>query len=248
MAGPDEIQSAGYRLNLQAASKTSLAEYRVAVWKNDAEAPVSRETIRHVETVAQAVVEAGGRADETARPDAFPKDGNEVYLDLLLAITASSQPEDSYAGLQGEVTALDSGDQSENARNLRRQVATYWDYAQANEARVHMRWAWHDFFKKYDVLITPMMTTPAFEHDHGPRDERRLMVDGEVQPYFKQIFWAGIAICSYLPATIIPTGLGKEGLPIGIQIIGPEYGDLKIIGFAKLLEKAGFAFRPPRNN
>ena len=35
------------------------------------------------------------------------------------------------------------------------------------------------------------------------------------------------------------------GLPIGMQVIGPEYDDLKTIGFAKLLEQAGFAFTPP---
>jgi len=72
-----------------------------------------------------------------------------------------------------------------------------------------------------------------------------MTVDGEDRPYFQQVFWAGLAICSYLPGTVIPTGAGAEGLPIGVQIIGPEYGDLKTIGFAKLLECEGFAFTPP---
>jgi amidase len=44
---------------------------------------------------------------------------------------------------------------------------------------------------------------------------------------------------------MIPTGPGAEGLPIGVQVIGPEFGDLKTIGFAKLLEREGFAFTPP---
>ena len=43
----------------------------------------------------------------------------------------------------------------------------------------------------------------------------------------------------------MPAGLSADGLPIGVQIIGPEYGDLKTIGLAKLLEDAGFAFTPP---
>ena len=73
------------------------------------------------------------------------------------------------------------------------------------------------------------------------------MVDNDERPYFEQVFWAGIAIASYLPSTVIPTGLTEEGLPIGIQIIGPEYGDLKTISLAKLLEKEGYNFIPPSN-
>ena len=58
-------------------------------------------------------------------------------------------------------------------------------------------------------------------------------------------FWAGVAVCCYLPSTVIPTGLNSNGLPIGIQIIGRQFGDLETIGLAKLLEDAGYAFTPP---
>ena len=44
---------------------------------------------------------------------------------------------------------------------------------------------------------------------------------------------------------MVPTGAIGEGLPIGIQIMGPEYSDMKTIGFAKLLEDAGLNFVPP---
>ena len=128
---------------------------------------------------------------------------------------------------------------------LRRQIATYRDYADANEHRSRLRWAWHEFFKHYDVLIAPVMATSAFKHDHQSFGRRQITIDGELHPYFQQVFWAGLAICSYLPATVVPTGPDQEGLPIGVQIIGPEYGDLKTIGFAQQLERAGFAFTPP---
>jgi amidase len=75
--------------------------------------------------------------------------------------------------------------------------------------------------------------------------ERTIMVDNDERSYFEQVYWAGMAICSYLPATVVPTGAIGEGLPIGIQIMGPEYSDMKTIGFAKLLEDAGLNFVPP---
>ena len=245
MAGPDEIQSAGYQLHLQTSDKTSLADYRVAVWKTDTMAPVSQDTIQRVEAVAQAIADAGGVVDETARPKIDAQAQHDVYQTLLQATTASRLNDAAYAELQDDLAALEPGDQSDRAQTLRRQVASHRDYARANESRTHFRWAWHEFFQSYDVLITPMMATPAFKHDHQPFGKRTMWVDGEPQPYFRQIFWAGLAICSYLPATVVPSGPGAEGLPIGVQVIGPEYGDLKTIGFAKLLEQAGFAFTPP---
>ena len=119
------------------------------------------------------------------------------------------------------------------------------DYNIANEKRTHLRWAWHEFFKEYDAVIAPIMATDAIEHDHGAFGNRTVMVDNDERPYFEQIFWAGLAIASYLPSTIIPTGLSDKGLPIGIQIIGPQYGDLKTIGLAKLLEQEGYKFQAP---
>ena len=115
----------------------------------------------------------------------------------------------------------------------------------ANEARTRSRWAWHEFFKHWDVMIMPVMPTAAFLHDHRPFYERTLQVDNETRPYGDGVFWAGHAINNYLPSTVVPTGAVAEGLPIGVQIMGPEYGDLTTIGMAKLLETAGFTFAPP---
>jgi amidase len=245
MAGPDEIDRAGYQLNLRVPDHASLTTYRVAVWKTDALAPVSRETMSRVNRVAQAVADAGGVVDETARPDFDPTVAHDVYQTLLQSVMSSRLPDEAYAKVQAEAASLEPDDRSERAMTLRRQLATYRDYARAHETRTHMRWAWHDFFKTYDVLITPMMATPAFAHDQRPFRDRAMMVDGQAQPYFQQIFWAGLASCSYLPATVIPTGPDEEGLPIGVQVIGPQYGDLTTIGFARLLEQAGFAFTAP---
>lgn len=245
MAGPDEIDSAGYQLNLQAPSQTTLADYRVAVWATDDMAPVSDEVSERVQAVAQAIAQAGGSVDATARPDFDMKDGYDVYQLLLQANMASRLPDEAYARLQAKAVALDPDNQSDSANTIRRQVATHREFAIANEARTHMRWAWHNFFKQYDVLICPISATPAFSHDHRAFGQRKLTINGAERPYFEQIFWASLAINAYLPGTIIPTGPSAEGLPIGVQLIGPAYGDLKTIGLAKQLEKAGFAFTPP---
>ena len=134
-AGPDELQRAGYRLDLQAPSQTALGEYRVAVWKNDDIAPVSQEVIGKVEAVVEAISQAGGTVDETARPDFVAREANDTYQLLLQATLAVRQPGDDYAKMQADVAALSANDQSDRARTLRRQTASHWEYAKANEAR-----------------------------------------------------------------------------------------------------------------
>ena len=49
----------------------------------------------------------------------------------------------------------------------------------------------------------------------------------------------------YLPATAIPTGISDDGLPIGIQVIAPQYGDLTCLAFARHLEREYQPFVPP---
>ena len=60
------------------------------------------------------------------------------------------------------------------------------------------------------------------------------------------MFWVGVASVSYLPSTAFPAGCGESGLPIGLQLVGPEGGDYLTINLAGLLEKeAGFACTLP---
>ena len=247
MAGPDEIMARGYQLNLPEWRGRSLQGLRVAIWGNDEQAPVAREVEARVAAVARALRDAGAQVDEDARPAFTAEHSHDTYQNLLQATMAMRMPDDDYASLKAHVDGLAPDDDSQAAKVLRAQVATFKDWGAANELRHHLRWQWHDFFNEYDVLVSPIMATAAFEHDHRSFGERTLLIDNQERPYFEQVFWAGLTGVSYLPSTVIPTGLNDAGLPIGVQIVGPEYADLITIGIAGELEALGFAFTPPPN-
>ena len=61
----------------------------------------------------------------------------------------------------------------------------------------------------------------------------------------RQPLGVALAILSYLPATAAPIGLTEEGLPVGLQIIGPEDEDPTTIEFARLLAAEIGGFVPP---
>ena len=75
--------------------------------------------------------------------------------------------------------------------------------------------------------------------------ERTVSVNGKAVPYAEQLFFAGLASLSYLPATPAPIGLTEEGLPVGLRIIGPEGEDPTTIEFARLLAAEIGGFVPP---
>jgi amidase len=120
------------------------------------------------------------------------------------------------------------------------------DWLAANELRHRMRLEWAKFFENYDLLLCPAASTTAMKHDQkGERYERRIPVNGKFVPPTDQMFWAGYSGMAYLPSTVAPIGFNAEKLPIGVQIIGPQYGDRTCIQFAELIERDYQAFEPP---
>ena len=245
MAGPDSIKAKGYQLNLPTWADRSLGDLKVAVWSNDEHAPVAQEVEARVAKVADALTEAGAQVDQDARPTFEGAHSHDTYQRLLQASMAMRMPDAEYASLKAYVDGLNPNDTSQGARVLRAQVSSFKDWGEANELRHLLRWQWHEFFEEYDVLVAPIMATPAFPHEDRKFGERTIMVDNQERPYFEQVFWAGLAGVAYLPATVIPTGLNEQGLPIGVQIISAEYMDMITIGIAESLEQLGFAFTPP---
>ena len=245
MAGPDEIMARGYQLNLPELGAEGLAGLNVAVWSDDEMCPVDVEVRARVEAAADACRSAGAKVDDQARPAFSSKHSHETYQNLLQATMAARMPDEDFESLKRYVESLDPADQSATAKVLRAQVSSFKEWRFHNELRDHLRWNWHEFFSDYDVLLTPMMPTAAFPHDHRDFGDRTILVNNEERPYFEQVFWAGLSGVAYLPSTVIPSGLNGDGLPIGVQIIGPEYGDLTTIGVARELEALGFKFTPP---
>jgi amidase len=141
---------------------------------------------------------------------------------------------------------LSPGDQGYYAQMIRANTMYHKDWHRWNEERHRIRFAWAEFFKEYDLLLCPAAATPAFSHNQqGERWERMIQVNAKPQPSTTQMFWAGYSGMAYLPSTVAPIGFSGDGLPIGVQIVGPQYGDYTCIEFARLLEREYHAFVAP---
>ena len=126
-------------------------------------------------------------------------------------------------------------------------MLSHRDWVTAEGGRAHLRAQWRKLFESFDAVICPIMPTPAYPHDHSPEQEkRRIRIDETDHVYADQLAWPGVATLPGLPATAIPIGLSPEGLPVGVQIVGPWLEDRTPLKLAELIERefGGFV-RPP---
>ncbi len=242
LAGPDELD-AGVRFELP--RFRGVRQLRVAVWANDDVAPVAAEVEARVRGVGRVLAEHGAMVDDAARPEFTSEHGGQVYRALLMGFLGGVQPAPVYEGLAKQAAALGPEDQSDGAQLLRNQTMSHHVWLGWHEARAQLRWAWHRFFHEFDLLVTPICATSAFLRDEGPMEARRLDVDGKEQTHYQQMFWAGLSGVAELPSTVVPTGPDASGLPLGVQLVGPAWGDHVTIGAAAALEAAGCVFRAP---
>jgi aspartyl-tRNA(Asn)/glutamyl-tRNA(Gln) amidotransferase subunit A len=115
----------------------------------------------------------------------------------------------------------------------------YYDayYATAQKVRTVIRREHDELFERFDVLVSPTSPTVAF-----PIGAK---IDDPVAMYMNDVLT--IPSCmGGLPGLNIPCGL-SEGLPVGLQLIGPQFGENTIFRAAHALEQAiGFDVVPER--
>jgi aspartyl-tRNA(Asn)/glutamyl-tRNA(Gln) amidotransferase subunit A len=106
---------------------------------------------------------------------------------------------------------------------------TLYDSAKARLVRLELAATMGRFFGQYDLLVTPTMAGTAFGLD---RTER---------PYGPSLAWSPFTYPFNLtgePAITVPCGFSKDGLPIGLQIVGPRFSEGRVLAAAAAFEAA----------
>jgi amidase len=226
LAGPDLLQRMAWRVELPPPRRRRLGEFRVAVWASSPLCRIDTSVSDLFDRAINAIVRGGATVDDAARPGIADEEHHRLFMPLLRAATASRMRDEDFARQQEIAATLADDDFSDRAAVARGATLLHRAWGNANEARTKLRYTWHEFFERFDVLLTPVAATAAFPHNHNPnRDERTVSVNGKAVPYAEQLFFAGLASLSYLPATAAPIGLTGEGLPVALQIIGRRRPD-----------------------
>ena len=108
----------------------------------------------------------------------------------------------------------------------------YYDayYNKALQAKALIKKAFDEAFGKYDVVIGPVAPTTALKAGESLSDPLKM--------YLGDICTVLINIVG-LPAVSVPCGNDREGMPVGMQIIGKHFDEQTILGFAASFQKGG---------
>jgi amidase len=246
VAGPNTATSVGWNFALPKPRATSPKDLRVAVWLDDPHCEIDAQSASLITEAANALKDAGATVDFNARPDFTLAEITEIYLVLLHSVTTLGMPEKLKEKWRTQIAQAAPSDKSHEILQARGGVISHAEWLGWNEMRAHVNAKWAKFFQSYDVVLAPTLARPAFPHDQTRSwTKRKLVVNDKDRHYMDVLIWAGPAVLSYLPASVAPVGLTNEGLPVGVQIIGPYLEDKIPIAVAGMIEDLVGGVRTP---
>jgi amidase len=247
IAGPDPLEAGkAYKLALPPPRHSELKNFRMLLIDTDPVMPTDKTVRGAIEKLAANLAKSGVSIERNSRllPDFAAS--SRLYMRMLMSFLGASFLPENYAGAQAAAAQLAPDDVSLGAERLRGIALSHRDWVVADNGRARLRAQWRELFKTFDAVICPVMPTPAYPHDHSPEQEtRRVNIDGKDYVYPDQLSWPGIATLPGLPATAIPIGLSPQGLPVGVQIVGPWLEDRTPLKLAELIEREFGGFVPP---
>jgi len=248
MTGPDPLTlGRAHTTVLPPARHEGLDGFRVLVLDEHPLIPTGADVRAGVARVADALADGGARVERRSPLLPDLADGARIYPLLMFSALGAGFPVELYEEVRGLADRLSPDDDSLTAARLRGITISHREWVAADHRRELHRRQWREFFTEFDAVVAPITPTAAFPHQQDPDLlGRRFTVDGTTFPYFDQLAWAGLATMPGLPATAVPTGPSAEGLPVGVQLIGPMYEDRTPLRLAELLEERLGGFRAPR--
>jgi amidase len=218
IAGPDGRDTDVSPVPVEVAPELELASLRIAVAPTFPGLPVAAEIHDALQSLAQRLASSGVKVEEAALPELDFNQDLASAGELIGMMVGAFQPDD-----QAPPT-------------------TFAQYLAALHRRDQSMIAWERFFERWDALVCPPSMTSAFLHRETGAP---LRVDGR-----DQVYWHVSAHCTLFnytghPAIVMPYALDRDGLPIGVQLVGKRWGEARLLGIAQALSAVTGAFRRP---
>jgi amidase len=230
IAGPDGYEAEAPPVPLGPAPAANPKGLRIAVLESNPLVKVSADTAAVVQQTARLLTKAGAKVKRAA-PDIDWRQAWDDWIDLFHYQVRALQPLAEREADFGMETEADPSARSAG-RTARLDLGQFFAVLDRRDGVMRQCEA---FLDDYDAWLMPVMPDAAFIRQ---KQSEPLMIDGTPHPYF----FAGtaynfLANLTGQPSVVLPCGFSKEGLPIGLQLTGKRWGDARLLGVAKALEK-----------
>ena len=204
----------------------SLKGMRAGWYDYDGVSPVSEETRRAIHSAIDALRLAGVELIEERPPGV--ESGSRLWVDLFSAASASDLQQ-LYSGSE-DVAGPDVRKILEAMKSRPPVDAQGLQQALAERHRLRdqlMKW-----MRETQLIVAPVGAVPAFPHG-----SQRVNVGGESVSVFRAFSYSQTFNVFDLPSVVVRAGWSAEGLPIGVQIVGPPFGEKVILAAAAIVEQ-----------
>ncbi len=240
ISGPDPARPDVPPIRVVPEAPPPIGSLRVAWW-DDFGVPISSETRRVLaETVA--LLHAGGASTERAAPEGF----DPVQLAALSSEIETTMTRFSATPLhlprfvlRGAARMVATSDRAA-AGFFRGMGGSLGSFARAMSLRDHAIRQLEEFLATRDAWLVPVAPTAAFPHLPGggvlAQLRSTLDVDGMRVPLVLALeaFTSPFNLTGS-PVVVIPAGRGPDGLPIGLQIVGRRWADMRLLAAARAI-------------
>lgn len=200
--------------------------WRAAAYVDEKRAPVTNETYQALRDALDALRMAGLVITEEEPPGL----GRAIDLWPALFLHASAvQLKEIYSGHEGQAgpvvrAAITSADRMPPPSSG--EIGSSWREREALCA------ALDHWMSDTPLIVAPVGAVPAFEHGAS-----RVHAGGNDLSIFRAFGYSRAFNVLGLPAVSVPTGRSREGLPIGVQIVGRPFEDESVLAAALIIEK-----------
>lgn len=244
IAGADNRQLEIPPVPLTDAVAPSLKELKVAWIDRFGHVPITADTERVLADVIE-TLEAQGSTTSRRLPEGFkfPELWENFGTLYWAQVGTGMTPEED------EQVALEAGfvPDSDDAfsRGAGRAVhATMRLYAEANLEREHHIRALDQLLDEWDVFVCPVVATEAIPHI--PHMSNVVVAGQEINYFERGTYYCIPFNFTGHPVVVIPAGFAENGLPIGIQIVGKRWGEMRLLAISKKIDAIINAYRKPQ--
>jgi amidase len=211
--------------------KVDLKKIRCAIFTDACDVPVTSDTRAAIERAGRELQKMGIVVESVKPPI---DEGERLWW--------------AYAGADGNQLALEALGEGlklsrERLRNLMvagagKSAADFFKISMERDAwRVHLA----EFMERYPIILGPTFCVTAFAHG-----ATEVEIEGKKYQYALAGWPVAWGNCAGLPGLVVPCGRDRDGMPIGLQIVGRAFGEETVLAVAKAAETAlGGYQRPP---
>lgn len=245
LLGPSRFESSHWAPSMPLDERTRVRDFKVAVKFDDAVAPVEMAYVDALEDFASKLEATGATVVRNQLPQIDSQTHFETYMGLRGAALSAGISDEEIEARWAAVEAAGEAALQVFCPSIKGMGMSHREWLVMDNNRRKARLEFDRFFEEFDIILTPVSSSPAIIKDETtPVIERKELINGQSTVGAQQAFWTAYSNVVGLPSVVGPIDFIGE-LPVGYHAIAGHGRDRTALAFAAAVENEIKGFQAP---